>query len=79
MAKKQSNSVVAPKDDSLVVAPKEKGLFVISYNGLGFAARINGQSLSELMDIARKSLVSQAKKEKEDGRQETGKEVRSKD
>lgn len=63
----------------MVVHPAEKGVFVISYDGRGFAAKINGQSLTELLEIARKSIVAQIKEEKKNARQEEGEEVRTED
>ena len=63
------------KDVKLVAEPKDKDLFVISYKGLGFAARIGNMTLVELLDIAKKSLESQ---ENMDDRQEEGKKVRTK-
>lgn len=63
------------KADRLVVEEKEKGLAVFSYDGIGLALRIGDNDIDTVFDIAKIAIKKQ--QEKQDDRQEEGKEVRT--
>ena len=62
------------KPDILVAKPKEEGLAVFSYDGIGLALRIGDNDMDTVFEVAKEAIKKQ--KEKEDGRQEEGQEVR---
>ena len=63
------------KHDRLVAEPKEEGLAVFSYDGIGLALRIGDNDMDTVFEVAKEAIKKQ--KEKEDGRQEEGEEVRT--
>ena len=76
------------KADRLLVEPKDEGVAVFSYDGIGLALRIGDKDIDTVFEVAKEAIKKQQQKsetdfkdespkEKENGRQEEGEEVRT--